>query len=35
MAEADPQHWVVIDGGASMEEVGSSIRRYVSERLHL
>jgi dTMP kinase len=35
MAADDPQHWVVIDGGASMEEVGSSIRRSVSERLHL
>ena len=35
MAAADPQHWVVIDGGASMEEVGSSIRRSVAERLHL
>jgi dTMP kinase len=35
MAADDPQRWVVIDGGASMEEVGSSIRRSVSERLHL
>ena len=35
MADDDPQHWVVIDGGASMEEVGSSIRRSVSDRLHL
>ena len=35
MAEADPQHWVVIDGGATMEGVSSSIRRCVSERLQL
>ena len=35
MALADPEHWVVIDGGAGMEEVGSSIRRSVAERLHL
>lgn len=35
MAADDPQHWVVIDGGASMEEVGNSIRRSVAERLHL
>ncbi|HEX3090176.1 MAG TPA: dTMP kinase [Ilumatobacteraceae bacterium] len=35
MAADDPQHWVVVDGGASMEEVGSSIRRSVAERLQL
>jgi dTMP kinase len=35
MAAADPQHWVVIDGGASMEGVGSSIRQSVYDRLHL
>ncbi|MEO7371587.1 MAG: dTMP kinase [Ilumatobacteraceae bacterium] len=33
MAAADPLHWVVIDGGASMEEVGVNIRRSVAERL--
>ena len=35
MADADPDHWVVIDGGAGMEEVGTNIRRCVSERLQL
>ena len=35
MAAADPQHWVVVDGAANMEEVGSSIRRAVAERLQL
>ena len=35
MAAADPEHWVIIDGAASMEGVGSSIRRAVAERLQL
>jgi hypothetical protein len=35
MAEADPAHWVVVDGAAGMEEVGSNIRRVVTERLQL
>ncbi len=35
MAAADPSHWVVIDGAASMEEVGSNIRRAVAERMGL
>lgn len=35
MAAADPEHWVVIDGAAGMEEVGVNIRRAVSERLGL
>ena len=35
MAAADPDHWVVVDGGASMEEVGTNIRRSVTERLQL
>ena len=35
MAANDPQRWVVIDGGASMEDVGTNIRRAVSERLGL
>ena len=35
MAAADPERWVVIDGGANMEEVGNNIRRAVSERLGL
>jgi len=35
MAAADPEHWVVIDGGAGMDEVGASIRRAVNERLGL
>ena len=35
MAAADPDHWVVIDGGAGMEEVGTNIRRCVAERLQL
>ena len=35
MAAADPSHWAVIDGAASMEEVGSNIRRAVAERMGL
>lgn len=35
MAAADPKHWVVVDGAASMEEVGNNIRRCVAERLQL
>jgi dTMP kinase len=35
MAADDPQHWVVIDGAAGMEEVGTNIRRCVTERLGL
>ena len=35
MAAADPQHWVVIDGAAGMEDVGANIRRAVAERLQL
>ncbi|MGZ4765046.1 MAG: dTMP kinase, partial [Ilumatobacteraceae bacterium] len=35
MAGADPSHWVIIDGAASMEEVGSNIRRAVAERVGL
>jgi dTMP kinase len=35
MADADPQRWVVIDGAASMDEVGAGIRRAVAERLGL
>jgi dTMP kinase len=35
MAAGDPQHWVVIDGAAGMEEVGNNIRRCVAERLQL
>ena len=35
MAAEDPQHWVVIDGAASMDEVGDNIRSCVAERLGL
>jgi dTMP kinase len=35
MADADPLHWVVVDGAASMDEVGTNIRRCVAERLQL
>jgi dTMP kinase len=35
MAAEDPLHWVVIDGAASMEEVGANIRRCLAERLQL
>jgi dTMP kinase len=35
MAVAEPSRWVVIDGGANMEEVGNNIRRAVKERLGL
>ena len=35
MAAADPQRWAVIDGAAGMEEVGTNIRRAVTERMGL
>ena len=35
MATDDPEHWVVIDGAAGMDEVGTNIRSCVSERLGL
>ena len=35
MAAEDPEHWVVIDGAAGMDEVGANIRSCVSERLGL
>lgn len=35
MAAADPLHWVVIDGAASLDEVGANIRRAVADRLEL
>ena len=35
MAAEDPEHWVVIDGAAGMDEVGANIRRCVAERLGL
>jgi dTMP kinase len=35
MAAEEPSRWVVIDGGANMEEVGNNIRRAVKERLGL
>lgn len=35
MAAAEPTRWVVIDGGAGMEEVGTNIRLAVAERLGL
>lgn len=35
MAAADPERWAVIDGAGGMEDVGSNIRRAVSERLGL
>lgn len=35
MAAADPSRWVVIDGAASMDEVGTNIRRAVAERTGL
>lgn len=35
MAASDPKHWVIVDGAASMEEVGNNIRRCVAERLQL
>ena len=31
MASADPQHWVVVDGSGGMEEVGTNIRRAVTQ----
>ncbi len=35
MAAADPGRWAVIDGAAGMEEVGTNIRRAVTERMGL
>lgn len=35
MATQDPEHWVVIDGAAGMDEVGTNIRSCVIERLGL
>lgn len=35
MAAADPGRWTVIDGAAGMEEVGTNIRRAVTERMGL
>jgi dTMP kinase len=35
MAAADPERWAVIDGAAGMEEVGTNIRRAVTERMGL
>ena len=35
MAAEDPDHWVVIDGAAGMDEVGANIRSCVAERLGL
>ena len=35
MAAADPTHWVTIDGTAAKDEVQSTIRRAVAERLGL
>ena len=35
MAAEDPQHWVVIDGAAGMDDVGANIRSCVAERLGL
>jgi len=35
MAAEDPEHWVVIDGAAGMDEVGANIRSCVAERLGL
>ena len=35
MAAEDPEHWVVIDGAAGMDDVGANIRSCVAERLGL
>ena len=35
MAAEDPEHWVVIDGAAGMDEVGANIRGCVAKRLGL
>ena len=35
MAAAEPSRWVVIDGAAGMDEVGTNIRRAVAERMGL
>ena len=35
MAAADPSRWITIDGAASLEEVGTAIRRAVADRLQL
>jgi dTMP kinase len=35
MAVADPQRWVVLDGGRSVDEVAAAVRAVVRERLQL
>jgi dTMP kinase len=35
MAEAEPERWVVIDGGVDIEQVALSVRRAVADRLGL
>lgn len=35
MAAADPTHWVVVDGNGSTDEVRTTVRRAVTERLGL
>jgi dTMP kinase len=35
MAEAEPQRWVVIDGGVDVEQVALAVRRAVADRLGL
>jgi dTMP kinase len=35
MAAADPEHWVIIDGNAAMDDVRDSVRAAVRERLAL
>jgi len=33
LASADPEHWVVVDGSAAVDEVAADLRRIVAERL--
>ena len=35
MAELDPEHWLVVDGRGDPDDIASTIRRAVNDRLHL
>jgi thymidylate kinase len=35
MAEAEPDRWVVVDGGVDIEQVALAVRQAVADRLGL